>query len=279
MKTQIKRNTAKPLFYALLVAFFSLIAFTGSAKNKTGTPLTSKTFVLVHGAFQAPYCWQFVKLKLEAAGQKVVIVELAGHGQDQTDPKTISINTYRNQVIAAIIAIDGPVVLVGHSLGGAVITAVADSIPGHIAKLVYLAGLVPVNDQSIFDLAKTDTNSLFGPSLTVSEDHATAMIANDKIISVFAQDADDKVKKMIIDNNRPEPFAPQTDKVYIKNPAFAAVSKYYIQTSQDHALTIDLQNRMISASNIKNVYTVNTGHCAMLTQPDEVSKILLKIIK
>lgn len=279
MKTQIKKNMARPLFYTLLVAFFALASFNGFAKDKPGTPKPTKTFVLVHGAFQAPYAWQFVKAKLEAAGQKVIIVELAGHGQDQTDPKTISINTYRDQVVAAITAINGPVVLVGHSLGGAVIAAVADSIPDHIEKLVYLAGLVPGNDQSIFDLAKTDTKSLFGPSLSFSDDHATAIINNDKIISVFAQDADDKIKKLIIDNNRPEPNAPQTDKIYLKNPAFGAIPKYYIQTTLDHALTIDLQKRMISAAGIKNLYSVNTGHCAMLTQPNEVTKILLKIIE
>jgi Predicted hydrolases or acyltransferases (alpha/beta hydrolase superfamily) len=270
---------ARPLFFLVLLATIAVVAFSSCSKDDDPQIPHPKTFVLVHGAFQAPYAWQFVKSKLEAAGQQVVVVELPGHGQDQTDPSTISINTYRDKVITAINEVKGSVVLVGHSLGGAIITAVTDSIPGQIDKLVYLAGFVPANDQSILDLTMMDPGSLFGPALTFSADGATASIANDRIVSVFAQDADAQVQKLLMDNNRPEPIAAQADKIFLKNPAFAGVPKYYIETKQDHAITIDLQNKMISAAKITNVYSVNTGHCPMLTQPDQVTQLLLEISK
>jgi pimeloyl-ACP methyl ester carboxylesterase len=63
----------------------------------------------------------------------------------------------------------------------------------------------------------------------------------------------------------------------LKNPA--SVPKYYIHTNQDHAITIDLQKKMVTSAGIKNVYAVESGHCPMLTKPDEVTSILLKIIK
>lgn len=281
MKTKMKTNVVRTLRTSFIGAIVCLLTFTGCKKddNDNSQPSVSKTFVLVHGAFQAPYAWQFVKTKLEAAGQKVVVIELQGHGQDQTPVSTITIKSYRDKVVTAITAIKGPVVLVGHSLGGAIITAVADSIPDHIEKLVYLAGFVPANNQSIFDLTSMDPNSQFGPNLTFSPDGATAMIANDKIMQVFAQDGNDQVKQLLIANNRPEPIAPQAEKVVLKNPAFASIAKYYIHTNQDHAITIDLQNKMVAAAGIKNVYTVESGHCPMLTKPDEVTTILLKIIK
>jgi pimeloyl-ACP methyl ester carboxylesterase len=279
MKTLLKRNRTTPLFYSCIIAIVCLLAFTGCDKDNNSHPSASKTFVLVHGAFQAPYAWQFVKAKLEAAGQKVVVIELQGHGQDQTPPSKISIKSYRNKVVAAITAVNGPVVLVGHSLGGAIITAVADTIPGHIEKLVYLAGFVPANNQSILDLTMMDPNSQFGPALVPSADGYTVSIPNDKIMQVFAQDGNDQVKQLLIDNNRPEPIAPQADKIFLKNPALASVPKYYIHTNQDHAITIDLQNKMAAAAGIKNVYAVDSGHCPMLTKPDEVTNILLQIIK
>ena len=269
---------ARPLIYLGILAIVALLTFSGCSKDDNDDH-PSKTFVLVHGAFQAPYAWQFVKTKLEVAGNKVIVVELPGHGQDQTDPKKITINTYRDKVVAAISATNGPVVLVGHSLGGAIITAVTDTIPNRIEKLVYLAGFVPANNQSILDLTTMDPNSMFGPALEFSADGATASIPNDKIVSVFAQDANDEVKKLLMDNNRPEPIGPQADKIFLKNPAFAGVSKYYIQTIQDHAITIDLQKKMISAAGIKNVYSVESGHCPMLTQADKVSDLLLQIAK
>ena len=124
-----------------------------------------------------------------------------------------------------------------------------------------------------------DPNSQFGPNLTFSLDGATAMIANDKIMQVFAQDGNDQVKQLLIANNRPEPIAPQADKVFLKNPAFASIPKYYIHTSQDHAITIDLQKKMVASAWIKNVYMIDSGHCPMLTKPDEVTGFLLQIIR
>jgi len=279
MKT--KMNKVRILLTPCVLAIVCLLTFTGCDKNDNSNnqPSLSKTFVLVHGAFQAPYTWQFVKTKLEAAGQKVVVIELQGHGQDQTPASAISIKSYRDKVVSAITAIEGPVVLVGHSLGGAIITAVTDAIPDRIEKLVYLAGFVPANNQSIFDLTSLDPNSQFGPNLTFSPDGATAMIANDKILQVFAQDGNDQVKQLLIQNNRPEPIAPQAEKILLSNPAFATVPKYYIHTTLDHAITIDLQNKMVASAGIKNVYAVASGHCPMLTKPDEVTSILLKIIQ
>jgi pimeloyl-ACP methyl ester carboxylesterase len=279
MKTIIKKKMARPFFYPFVLAIVCMIAFSGCDKDDENYPAASKTFVLVHGAFQAPYAWQFVKTKLEAAGNKVVVVELPGHGQDQTVPKTISIKTYTDKVVSVITAIKEPVVLVGHSLGGAIITAVADSIPNHVEKLVYLAGFVPANNQSIFDLTSMDPNSQFGPALIPSADGVTVSIPNDKIMQVFAQDGNEQVNKLLRDNNRPEPIAPQADKIFLKNPAFAAVPKYYIYTNQDHAITIDLQKKMVAAAGIKNVFAVESGHCPMLTKPDEITGFLLQIIK
>lgn len=279
MTTTLIKNMKRALFSSIVLAFVCLLPFAGCKKDNNPSPPVYKTFVLVHGAFQAPYAWQFVKAKLEAAGQKVVVIELQGHGQDQTPPSTITLKSYRDRVVAAITAINGPVILVGHSLGGAIITEVADTIPNHIEKLIYLAGFVPANNQSILDLTMMDPNSQFGPNLTFSADGYTAMIANDKIMQVFAQDANQQVTQLLMDNNRPEPIVPQADKVILKNPGFASVPKYYIHTTLDHAITIDLQNKMVAAAGIKNTYAVSSGHCPMLTKPDSITNILLQIVK
>ncbi len=71
------------------------------AKNGHGAP-SIKTFVLVHGAWQAPWVWNQVKQQLEQAGQHVIIVQLPAHGNDSTPPSSVSIDIYRNTVINAI---------------------------------------------------------------------------------------------------------------------------------------------------------------------------------
>ncbi|WP_332369839.1 alpha/beta hydrolase [Spirosoma telluris] len=134
------------IFSSLLIIslFFTLLS---CHKNDAVAP-TTKTFVLVHGAWQAPYAWQSVKDQLVQQGQKVVVVELPGHGADNTSPATLSMDVYRDKVISAINALSENVILVGHSMGGMVVSAVAEKIPGRIDKLVYVGAFLPANGQS-----------------------------------------------------------------------------------------------------------------------------------
>lgn len=107
----------------------------------------AKTFVLVRSSWQGAFVWQAVKTQLEQHGQKVVVVELPAHRDDTTAPQNVTIDAYRDKVIAAIDATKQKVVLVGHSMGGAVITAIAEKIPAQIEKLVYIGAFVPANGE------------------------------------------------------------------------------------------------------------------------------------
>jgi pimeloyl-ACP methyl ester carboxylesterase len=112
---------------SLVTLIISILVF-DSGCTKSDNPLPPKTFVLVHGAWQGAYVWQFVKDDLEKPGHKVIIVELPAHGNDTTSPANVSINSYRHKIIAAINTAKAKVILVGHSLGGMVVSAVAESI-------------------------------------------------------------------------------------------------------------------------------------------------------
>ncbi|TCD11010.1 hypothetical protein EZ449_05785 [Pedobacter frigidisoli] len=133
-----------------------------------------------------------------------------------------------------------------------------------IAPYILLVVFIPASAILVWK-AVMDPNSQFGPALTFSADGVLASIACDKIMQAFAQDGNEKVKKLLIDNNRPEPISPQADKVLLKSPAFALIPKYNIYTRQDHAITIDLEKKMVAAAGFKNVCIIDSGHCPMLT--------------
>ena len=263
----------KRFIHGLLLGALITIA-AGCSKNNIPS---SNTFVLVHGAWQAPYVWNTVKAELEKAGQKVVVVELPAHGNDFTSPAAVSIDVYRDKVISAIVATKEKVILVGHSLGGMVVSAVAEKTPSKIKKLIYIAGFVPVSGQTLIELANEDAQSLLGPALIPSEDQLLLDVKPDAITSIFCQDGSDAVKKLVLDNYRAEPAIPFTNPVTVTNANFGSVDKYYIHTLQDHAIGVDLQNKMADAAHITKTFSVNTGHSPFLTQPDEVTKILLRI--
>ncbi|MGL5001501.1 MAG: alpha/beta fold hydrolase, partial [Casimicrobium sp.] len=131
------------------------------------------TFVLVHGAWHGGWCWSEVVSLLAAEGFRAIAIDLPGHGYKaklpaayRTQPQdhgalatevsglaAITLDDYRDYTLNVIRGLvkdgSGPVILVGHSLGGATLTAVAEAEPALIRKLVYLTAFVPVKLDSV----------------------------------------------------------------------------------------------------------------------------------
>ena len=235
------------------------------------------TYVLVHGAWQASYVWDAVRADLTAKGNKVIIVELPDHGTDNTPAHTVSLDLYREKVIEAIAGVTDKVILVGHSMGGMVITAVAEKIPSRINKLVYIGAFLPSSGQALTDLAYSDPGSKLGPLLTQSADKLTLDVKRDSLTWLFINDGTPADKQKVLTNYRAEPAIPFGNKVTLTNENFGSVQKVYIKTMQDIVISPGLQDRMIAAAGIKTIYTVNTSHSPFLSQPHAVSGLLLKI--
>ncbi|WP_461093073.1 alpha/beta fold hydrolase [Spirosoma gilvum] len=266
----------KTIIVSMLLLVSLFFTLSSCSKNDAVTP-APKTFVLVHGAWQAPYAWQSVKDQLVQQGQNVVVVELPGHGTDNTLPITLSMDVYRDKVVGAINALSDNVILVGHSMGGMVVSAVAEKIPSRIDKLVYVGAFLPANGQSLLALASTDSTSQLGPALIPSADQLMLDIKTENLASIFIQDGSDAVKKQVVDNYRAEPFIPFTNPVALTPANFGKVAKYYVHTAQDHAVGLNLQKQMVAAAGIKSTYTLNSSHCPFLSMPTEVTTTLQTI--
>jgi pimeloyl-ACP methyl ester carboxylesterase len=269
----------KTTIVSLLSTAFAFFAFASSAKDEEVTNKPKNTYVLVHGAWQAPYVWDAVRADLVKKGNTVIVVELPGHGTDKTPPHTLSLDVYRDNVIGAIAKVEGQVILVGHSMGGMVITHVAEKIPSKISKLVYIGAFLPASGQALTDLAYSDPGSKLGPSLVPSADQLTLDVKRDSLTNLFISDGSSATKEQVLTNYRAEPAIPFTNKVTLTDSNFGTVEKVYIKTLQDIVISPALQDRMIAAGGIKTIYEVNTSHSPFLAQPHAVSDLLVKIGK
>jgi pimeloyl-ACP methyl ester carboxylesterase len=112
------------------------------------------TFVLVHGAFHGGWCWYRMVAELEARGHKAIAPDLPGHGRAAGRPA--SLRLYGDHVADIIRKQDEPVVLVGHSMGGSVITVAGEAVPEKIAHIVYVTAFMgPPGDSMAGDLSAT----------------------------------------------------------------------------------------------------------------------------
>ena len=267
----------KKLVVALLSAATSVFALASCTEENTTPSAQSQTYVLVHGAWQASYVWEAVRADLIKGGNKVIVVELPGHGADRTPAHTLTLDVYRDKVLEAISQVNEKVILVGHSMGGMVVSAVAEKAPAKISKLVYIGAFLPATGQSLVELAFSDPDSKLGPNLIESPDKLTLDVNRENLTNLFINDGAPAAKEKVLSNYRGEPSIPLTNKVSLTAQGFGSVEKVYIKTLQDVVVSPVLQDRMIAGAGIKTVYQVNTSHSPFLSQPAEVSDLLLKI--
>src|SRR5580698_3561479 len=113
-------------------------------------------FILVHGAWHGAWCWEQVEYHLGDLGAASVAVDLPGRPGDPHPVAELTLDSYVDHVVAAIEASPDPVVLVGHSLGGLVISQTAERVPEKISSLIYLCAMLLKDGESTMDIAATD---------------------------------------------------------------------------------------------------------------------------
>ncbi|MEI6408231.1 MAG: alpha/beta fold hydrolase [Bacteroidota bacterium] len=234
-----------------------------------------KTYVLVHGAWAGKFAWDKVKPQLEKDGNKVITIDLPAHGDDNTPITGITLQSYVDAVVNVVNQQDRKVILVGHSMGGMVISQVAENIPGKISELVYISAYLPSNGQDLQSLSANDSASLIGPNLVFLPDYSGATIKPEFVVKVFADDCTDDIKKLVLDKHKVEPLAPFQGKVTLTQNNFGSIPKYYIETTKDVGVSTANQERMIAANGtVKKVFKLDCGHSPYFAKPNELAALL-----
>jgi pimeloyl-ACP methyl ester carboxylesterase len=249
-------NISKMILVSLAILAIASLALTHAQNNKT--------YVLVHGAWSGKYVWNASKTMLERRGETVITLDLPSHGDDQTPLEQATLEGYKQAVINAI-GERSNVILVGHSFGGMVISAVGEAVPEKISKLVYVAAYLPRNGESLFGLSQEDKNSKVGMYWNQTSQTA-ASIKAEGIVEVFCADCRTVTQRTLVRKHRPEALAPLGTPVTLTAERFGKIPRYYIETLQDNAVSNQLQKRMLSRTSVVASVELNTSHSPFLSQ-------------
>jgi pimeloyl-ACP methyl ester carboxylesterase len=214
--------------------------------------------VLVHGAWADGSSWAKVIPLLEKRGLHVVAVQnpLSSLADDVAATKRI------------IDAQDGPVVLVGHSYGGAVITEAGNN--PKVARLVYVAAFGPDTGESLGTTAKDFAPPQVAPEVRPIEDNFV-VLTKKGVTEDFAQDLSSTEKQVLVATQ-----APTSGSVFaatISDAAWRHKPSFYIVAANDRMINPDYERFAAKRMGAKTL-VLPTSHVAMLSRPKEVAAFI-----
>lgn len=235
------------------------------------------TYVLIHGAWHGSWCWDKVVPLLKKEGHKAEAPDLPGHGKNKRPISEISLQAYVDHVCQILDTQFEPVILVGHSLGGVVITQAAEYRPEKIKALIYLSAFLLRNGEFLFQLAGGDATALILPNLIMAEDQSYSTIRDDGIKEVFYGDCSDedvtRAKSLLV----PQATAPFATPVNTTEEKFGSVRRAYISCLRDKAVSPALQEQMYKALLCEKVVTMDTCHSPFFSDPERLVGHLLSL--
>lgn len=266
------------LFLALSLLLFNFKPVESPANSETmDSNLSKNHFVFVPGSFHAAWCWYKMQPILNTNGNTSEAIDLPGHGSDLTPVNQVTLDSYVDAVCKVIEKYNEPVILIGHSRAGIVISQVAEKMPEKIDKLVYLCAFLIPNGEPMVATALSDTGSLLVNNLIFNETEGWHMPKQSIFNAAFYNDCSEEDRALCEYLLTKEPNAPVGTPLHLSPDRFGKVSKVYIHTTMDNTITYGLQKKMVERTPVDQVYELKSGHSPFLSTPKELGEILMKL--
>ena len=225
----------------------------------TAAPVQARNVVLVHGAWAEGSSWEKLIPILQAAGLHVTAV--------QNPLSSLAASEAETRRVLALQ--EGPTVLVGHSFGGTIISDTGNT--ANVSALVYVAARAPDVDE---DIAAVNSRFPAAPArsgLVVHDGLAT--LSEDAFTKYFAGDLPHSQAEGLFAVQQPTAIstftARTTSAAWHDKPTFYAVAK------QDMTISPDLERFFAKRMNATTI-EVDSGHLAMVSQPEAVANLILR---
>lgn len=234
--------------------------------------------VVIHGAWYDSSSWYKVVPLLEARGHAVVAPDMPGYGKNLRPHEQISFDSYVDEVVRAVNAVPGRVMLVGHSLGGMFISQAAERVPDKIASLAYVAAFMLRNGESRIAVAKDDPGSV-ALKYRIPAGEGLISFTREGFIRSFYNDCSPADVEYLLARVRPQPVRPLQTPLRLSAENYGRIPRYYVKCLLDQGVTPAFQDKMIAASPVRRTLELRASHSPFMSVPRELADALLQVAK
>ena len=226
------------------------------------------TVVLVHGAWGGSWMWQDVVDDLSSRGVEAVAVDLPTCSATDT---SVDVHTDAEHVRGVVDRVGGPVVLVGNSYGGIVITEAGAEHPG-VKRLVYIAAAMPDEGEPVLAVLSESSSPEFGAGITIRDDGLLTLDPEVAVRCAFQQSeasVHDRWREL---GNRPMSYGADFN-MSVRSAAWKTIPSTYIVCADDRSIRPEAEREWAKAR-AGDVLEWPTDHCPQLSHPAEVAELL-----
>jgi len=236
-----------------------------------------KTFILIHGSWHSAWNWHKVVPLLEKAGHKAIAIDLPGMGRDKTSISKVKMKTTVEKICELIDSIEGKVILVGHSKNGIMISQAAEYRPHKIEKLIYLAAYLVPNGKTQREYSLLDTGGMLKPYVTPYPELNAHTLQPAIYKEGLYHDCDEDITELAKVLLSHEPVESGITPLQLTEENFGSVPRYYIECTEDRAVTPFIQQKMYEETPCKKIYRMATSHSPFFSQPEALTEIFCEI--
>ncbi|OWM67705.1 hypothetical protein CDL15_Pgr019206 [Punica granatum] len=252
--------------------------------------LKCKKIVLIHGEGFGAWCWYKSIALLEEAGLVPTALDLTGSGIDITDTNCVTtLAEYSKPLIDYLqnLPEDEKVILVGHSVGGACVSYAMEQYPEKIAKAIFLCATMVSNCQRPFDVFAEELGSaehFMQESKCLIHGNGKDkpptgfMFDKQQMKGLYFHQSPAKDVALAMVSMRPIPLGPIMEKLSLSPEKYGTCRRFYIQTLDDHALSPDVQEKLVRENPPEGVFKIKgSDHSPFFSKPQSLHKILVEI--
>lgn len=215
--------------------------------------------ILIHGAWHAAWCFEKIVPMLRSSGKTVFAPDLPGHGSLMKPAKEINLTSYVDRIVELVKEQDRQVVLAGHSMGGIIMTQVAELIPEQIAKLIYISAYIPQDGESLISMARGHMLKDLNQHMVFDKSKSEIRLdKEDETAEFFYHLCNDDVTQNAVVRWQPQPFQPFADTVSLSGKA-ESIPKYAIIPRHDRAIHPTDQTNMSQAVT-DDIFYIDADH-------------------